>query len=342
VIDLFSDTATRPTEEMRRAMAQAQVGDEQRGLDPTVNELQGEVATLLGKEAALFLPTGTMCNAISFQVHCRPGDQILLHPTSHPIVAEGGGPAALSGALLTPLDGPRGMFSAARVEAAINPPSRYSPRSRVVAVEQTTNLGGGACWPLAQLEDVRRAAKDAGLLLHMDGARLMNAVVATGAPAAEFARDFDSVWIDFSKGLGAPMGAALAGSHDFIAEAWRHKQRMGGAMRQAGIVAAGALYGLRHHVDRLAEDHANARLLAEGLADVPGLSLDAGAVETNIVLFDVAGTGMSAETFASRLHDEHGVVVSTMGRTLARAVTHLDVSESDVRTALDAIRKICS
>lgn len=340
MIDLFSDTTTRPTDAMRRAMAEADVGDEQRGEDPTTTALQDEVAGLLGKEAALFLPSGTMCNAISFLVHCRPGDEILLHPTSHPIVAEGGGPAALSGAVLTPLPGPRGMFTAAQVEETVRAPSRYSPRTRAVSVEQTTNMGGGACWPLATIEEVCAAAARHGLVAHLDGARLMNAVVATGVPAASYAGGFDSVWVDFSKGLGAPVGAVLAGPAAFIAEAWRHKQRMGGSMRQSGVIAAAALYALRNHVDRLAEDHANARLLGEGLADLPGVSLDLEGVETNIVLFDVSGTGMDADTFAGRMRDDHGVDLSTMGRSLVRAVTHLDVSRSDVEAALAGVRKL--
>lgn len=342
MIDLFSDTTTRPGEGMRRVMAAAEVGDEQRAEDPTTRRLQEEVAELLGKEAAVFLPSGTMCNAISFLVHCRPGDEILLHPTSHPIVAEGGGPAALSGAVLTPLDGPRGMFTAAQVEAAVRPPGRYSPRTRAVSVEQTTNMGGGACWTKEAIEQICSAAADHALVAHLDGARLMNAVVATGTSASDFARGFDSCWIDFSKGLGAPVGAALAGSVDFIAEAWRHKQRMGGSMRQSGVIAAAALYALEHNVERLAEDHANARVLAEGLAELPGITLDVNAVETNIVIFDVAGTRMDAATFADRMAREHGVVLSVVGPALVRAVTHLDVSRSETEKALDAVRALVS
>ncbi|HVM35963.1 MAG TPA: GntG family PLP-dependent aldolase [Actinomycetota bacterium] len=340
MIDLFSDTATKPTPAMRAAMAAAEVGDEQRGEDPTVNALQDEVAALLGKERAVFLPSGTMCNAISFLVHCRPGDEILLHPTAHPIVAEGGGPAALAGAVLTPLPGPRGTFTAEQVDAAVRPASRYSPRTRAVSVEQTTNMGGGACWPLESVSAVCAAAARNDLVAHMDGARLMNAVVATGVKAADFARGFDSVWIDFSKGLGAPVGAALAGSDGFITEAWRHKQRMGGAMRQAGVIAAAALHALRHHVERLADDHINARVLAEGVADLPGVSIDLDSVQTNIVFFDIGGTSFDADSFAARMKDEHGLVFSTVGRDLVRAVTHLDVSRADVEHALAGVRAV--
>ncbi|MGH7684421.1 MAG: threonine aldolase family protein, partial [Vulcanimicrobiaceae bacterium] len=254
VIDLFSDTATKPSAAMRRAIAEAEVGDEQRREDPTVNRLQAAVAELLGKEAALFLPSGTMCNLISFAVATRPGDEIILHRDAHPIIAEGGGTPAVSGALFYPLDGPRGMFSVEQVAAAVRGPSRYAPRSRVVSIEQTTNLGGGAVWPLALVSEICELAHRCDLWAHCDGARLLNAVVSSGEPASAFGRNFDSIWIDFSKGLGAPVGAVLAGSRQFIEEAWRFKQRFGGSMRQAGIIAAACLYALEHNVQRLAED----------------------------------------------------------------------------------------
>ena len=251
---------------MRRAIAEAEVGDEQLREDPTVNRLQDAVAALVGKEAALFLPSGTMCNQIAFAVHCRPGDEILLHETAHPMLYEAGGAAATVGAIFRPLPGPRGMFTADQVRAALRPRVHYMPRSRVVSIEQTANIAGGVCWPLGQIEAVCAAARDAGLACHMDGARFLNAVVASGTPASTFAAPFDSIWIDLTKGLGAPVGAILAGSSPFIEEAWVYKQRYGGAMRQAGILAAAGLYALEHHVDRLAEDHDRARRLARGLA----------------------------------------------------------------------------
>ena len=256
-VNLYSDTQTRPTPEMRRAMAEAEVGDEQHFGDPTVNALCERVAELLGFEAAVFLPSGTMCNAIGFRLHIRAGgDEVYLHRISHPIKAEAGGPAAISGAVLCPLEGERGMFDAATLAAAMRAPDdRYQPRSRLVSVEQTTNLAGGHVWPLAQLREVVEVAKANGLRLHMDGARLMNAVVASGIPTTEWTEGFDTAWIDFSKGLGAPMGGVLAASQELIDEAWRYKQMIGGALRQAGIVAAGALYALDHHVERLAMDH---------------------------------------------------------------------------------------
>ena len=270
MINLYSDTQTQPTEAMRRAIASAEVADEQRLADPTTNRLQERVAELLGHEAALFLPSGTMCNQISFRLHARPGgDELILDRTAHPIIAEAGGPAQNSQLMIHALDGDGGIFTAQQVEAAIRDPSnRYLPRSRVVSVEQTTNMGGGRVWSLAQVQSVLEAARLRGLRAHMDGARLMNAVVASGRAPREFAGGFDTAWLDFTKGLGAPVGAVLAGSRELIDEAWRWKQQWGGAFRQSGIVAAGCLYALDHNIDRLAEDHENARALAEGLLEL--------------------------------------------------------------------------
>jgi threonine aldolase len=335
-VNLFSDTQTRPTEGMRRAIAAAEVGDEQRGLDPTVNALQERVAELLGHQAGLFLPSGTMCNEIALRLHVRPGgDEVLLDRTSHPIVAEAGGPAAVSGAVLHPLDGDGGIFTAAQLEEAISAPGdRYAPRSRLVSVEQTTNMGGGRVWPLPTIREVLEVAERHDLRRHLDGARLLNAVVASGVPAADFARGFDTAWLDFTKGLGAPVGAVLVGSADLIEEAWRYKQMWGGAMRQAGIVAAAGLYALDHHVERLAEDHANARVLADGLASVPGVELDADRVETNIVIFEVD----DAFALVGALHDA-GIEVTPLGPTRVRMVTHLDVDRAGCERAVSVIRE---
>ena len=338
VVDLYSDTVTKPTAAMRRAMAEAEVGDEQQYEDPTVNRLQERVAELLGKEAALFLPSGTMCNQVAFAVHCRAGDEILLHETAHPLLYEAGGAAALIGAVFRPLTGARGMFTAAQVRQAVRPPVHYMPRSRVVSIEQTANIVGGACWPIGEVEAVCAAAREFGLACHIDGARLMNAVVSSGTPARRFAAPVDSLWIDLTKGLGAPVGAVLAGSRGFIEEAWVFKQRFGGAMRQAGIIAAAGLYALDHHVDRLAEDHERARELARGLAELPGVAVDADRVDTNIVIFDVRGTGLNADEFAARALASHGVRFSSVGPTTVRAVTHLDVPEGGIQRALDAAR----
>ena len=337
-VDLFSDTVTRPTPAMRRAMADAEVGDEQNREDPTVNRLQAKVAELLGKEAALFLPSGTMCNQVAFAVHCRAGDEILLHETAHPLLYEAGGPAAMIGAVMRTLPGARGLYTAEQVRQAVRPAVHYMPRTRALSVEQTANIAGGVCWPLAQIEEVCTAGHAAGLACHMDGARLMNAAVASGTPARAFATPFDSVWLDLTKGLGAPVGAVLAGSRDFIEAAWVFKQRFGGAMRQAGIIAAAGIYALEHHVDRLAEDHERARRLARGLAELPGIAVDADRVDTNIVIFDLRGTGLTAEEFGRRTLERSGVRFTVIGPTLARAVFHLDVPADGVERALSAAR----
>jgi threonine aldolase len=334
-VNLYSDTQTRPTEGMRRAIAEAEVGDEQRFADPTVTALQERVADLLGQEAGLFLPSGTMCNAISFRIHVGPGgDEILLDRTSHPINAEAGGPAAISSAMLQALDGDGGRFTAAQLQEAIRPPDRYLPRSRLVSVEQTTNLAGGRIWPQQQIRDVLDVARAHGMRAHLDGARLLNAVVATGVSAADYASRFDTAWIDFTKGLGAPVGACLAASRELIEEAWRYKQMWGGAFRQSGIVAAAGLYALDHHVERLADDHANARFLAEGLAELPGVELDPAAVESNIVILTVPDPGGFVDALARA-----GVQVSRVGPTLIRMVTHLDVDRAGCERALAAARQ---
>ncbi len=338
LVNLFSDTQTKPVDGMRAAMAAADVGDEQRGEDPTVTALCERVAELLGMESAVFLPSGTMCNEIALRCHVRPGgDAVHLHPSSHPITHEAGGPAALSGAVLSPVAGEDGMFTAAALQAALfRAGDRYQPRSRLVSVEQPTNLAGGRVWPLDQLRGVLDVAARHGLRAHLDGARLMNAVVSAGVPAAVWTRGFDTAWIDFTKGLGAPVGAVLAGSAELIGEAWRYKQMMGGALRQAGIIAAGCLWSLDHHVERLADDHANARTLAGGLAGLPGVTLDPSTVQTNIVVFGVD----DAAALCSRLEAGHGVLMGALGPGTVRAVTHLDVDAAGVRHAVDAISQL--
>jgi threonine aldolase len=332
-INLYSDTQTRPTAGMRAAIAAAEVGDEQRGQDPTTRALEERVAGLLGHEAAVFLPSGTMCNEIALLLHIRPGgDELIVDRTAHPVNSEAGGPAALAGAMVRTLDGAGGIFTAAQLEAALRTPgNRYMPRSRLAWVEQTTNHGGGRVWPLQAIEEVLATATRHGLRTHLDGARLLNAVVASGVPASEYAGGFDTAWIDFTKGLGAPVGAVLAGSEELITEAWRHKQMLGGALRQSGIVAAGCLYALDHHVERLAEDHAHARLLAEGLAGLPGVAIDAATVETNIVIFEVS----DAPALVAQVADD--VELQALDARRVRAVTHLDVGRADIDRALSAI-----
>jgi threonine aldolase len=332
-IDLSSDTQTRPSPEMRQAMASAEVGDEQRGLDPTTGELERRVAELLGHEAAVLLPSGTMCNEIALRLHLGPaGDELICDATAHPVNFEAGGPAALAGAMVRTLNGEGGVFTGEQLRGAIRRSGdRYAPRSRLVSVEQTTNLGGGRVWPLQAIEDVLAVAREEGLRAHLDGARLMNAVVASGIEPSLFAGGFDTAWLDFSKGLGAPVGAVLAGSAELIEQAWRWKQMMGGAMRQSGILAAGCLYALEHNVERLAVDHDNARLLADGLSGLQGVEIDPAAVQTNIVVFAVADAPALVDSLANEVD-----LMALDGRRV-RAVTHLDVSRGQVEEAVARI-----
>lgn len=339
MIDLSSDTATRPTPEMRRCMAEAPVGDEQRREDPTVNELQRFVAELTGKEAALFLPSGTMCNAIAFIVHCQRGDAVIIDRTAHPVISEAGGPAVLAGALLRTVAGERGVFTADQARAEITPGGAHTSRTAMISVENTTNRGGGKVWPVEHLAELRALADEHGMVLHMDGARLMNAVVAGDVPAHVFAGYTDSVWIDLSKGLGAPVGGVLAGTSEFVEEARLWKHRLGGAMRQAGIIAAAGLYAFRHHVDRLAEDHANARLLEAGINAIPGLRQINGPVETNILFFDVTDTGKTAVAVERALEQRGVRMAPYLTGTTIRAVTHLDVTRADCEQAIAALHE---
>jgi threonine aldolase len=333
-VNLYSDTQTRPGEGMRAAIAVAEVGDEQRGADPTTSELERVVAELLGHESAVLLPSGTMCNEIALRLHVRPGgDEVILDRTAHPAVAEAGGPAQFAGAMLRLLDGDGGIFDAAALESAVRPRGdRYAPRSRAVSVEQTTNLGGGRVWPLQRIREVLEVARRHELRAHLDGARLMNAVVAAGVPASDYASGFDTAWIDFTKGLGAPVGAVLCGSAELIEEAWRFKQMLGGAMRQSGVLAAACLYALEHNIERLEEDHEHARVLAEGLAELPGVSIDVNDVETNIVIFGAGDARGLVERLAGR------VELFALDATHVRAVTHHDVRRADINTALGQIQ----
>jgi threonine aldolase len=335
-INLLSDTQTRPTPAMREAIARAEVGDEQIGDDPTVNGLCQRVADLLGKQAAVFMPSGTMCNVAATLVHCRPGDEILAHETAHLIAREGGAHAALGGFQITPLSGADGQFSPHTFGKALHPRSRYQPPQTVVSVEQTANIGGGTIWKKAALDEVVLIAKANGLATHMDGARLLNACVASGISAKDMAAGWDSAWIDFSKGLGAPVGAVIAGSRDFIDEVWRWKQRLGGSMRQAGICAAACSYALDHHVDRLAEDHANARALARGLSQINGMEVQ--EPETNLVFFKPDDAGVSGDEMVARLR-QRGVLLAMMDGRI-RACTHLDVSAGMIEETVELVREI--
>ncbi|MEM6663705.1 MAG: threonine aldolase family protein [Pseudomonadota bacterium] len=336
LINFYSDTQTQPMRAMLETALTAPVGDEQRGDDPTTNALCERVADLLGQEAAVFLPSGTMCNEIALAVHTAPGDEVICERLSHIVTAEGGGPAAISGLMINMIDGDRGRFTAEQLAAHVRFPSRYEPRSRVVSVENTANYGGGAVWDLAALQGVISAGREAGLAVHMDGARLMNAAVQSGHAAADFAGGCDSVWIDFTKGLGAPVGAVLAGSQAFIDEAWRYKQRFGGAMRQSGVVAAMCNYALDHNVDRLAEDHDLATGIAAELEGMSGIA-HVIAPETNIVIFDLAEDAMAANEVIEAMA-EHNIRFGALGPRRMRIVTHLDVDEAAAKTLCGALR----
>jgi threonine aldolase len=334
-INLFSDTQTRPTEAMRRAMAEAEVGDEQRRADPTVNRLQDRMAELLGKERAIFFPTGTMCNLVAVGAHTRPGDSIVLEHSGHVLRSETSGAAAVNGCVIETIQGKRGFFTPDQLARVLTPGNQYVPPTRLVCLEQTHNFAGGTVWPLEQYEAVAALAHQQGVAVHTDGARLMNAVVASGVDAAAWAAPVDTIWVDFTKGLGAPTGAVLAGPADVMEHAWLLKHRFGGAMRQAGIVAAGCLHALDHHVDRLADDHANASRLADGLTE---LGLEVTVPETNLVYVDPRGAGMDAASFAAAMADR-GVEISTLGDR-NRLCTHLDVTEGDVDDALSAAAQV--
>ena len=339
MIDIRSDTITRPTPAMRQAIAEAEVGDAVHRDDPTVNRLEARTAEILGKEAAIYMPSGTMTNQVAIRTHTEPGDEILIAHTAHSYLYEAGAPAALSGVTCRTLPVTRGMFTAADVRAVLRPADVHFPRTRLVTIEQTSNLGGGAIWTLEQIAEVVAVAREAKLRTHLDGARLWNASVATGIGENEYAGYFDSVSVCFSKGLGAPVGSALAGDQAFIDRARRFCKQFGGGMRQAGIIAAGALYALENHRDRLADDHDHAKLFAGAIADLPGIELDSSTIETNIVYFNV--TSMSAQEFACNLYDR-GVHVLDLGPHLCRAVPHLNVSRDEVIEATRIIGEVIS
>ena len=331
-IDLRSDTITQPTPAMREAMARAEVGDDVFGDDPTVTRLEKQVAALLGMEAALFAPSGTMTNQLALRAHTEPGDEILLDANAHIYYYEAGGPAAISGIMCRCLPGVRGIFTATDVEAALRPPDQHFPPTKLVCVENTHNRGGGAVWPIQRIQEVAAVSRRHGLRLHLDGARLWNASIATGIPERAYASHFDSVSVCFSKGLGAPIGSALCGTAAFIQRARRFRKMLGGGMRQAGIIAAAALHALDHHRQRLAEDHANALTLAKGLSQLPGLTVDLANVQTNIVLIHTPDT--PAAPLAQKL-DAAGVRVLPVGPNTLRAVTNLMVSVEEIPQAVE-------
>jgi threonine aldolase len=341
-IDLRSDTVTRPTPAMLEAMMRAPLGDDVLGDDPTVRALEERFADLLGKQAAVFVPSGTMANQIAIKAHTQPGDEIYAHEGAHIIHYEGGAPAALSGCMVKALPGPSGQFSPGDFVGALRPDNDHFARSRLVCVENTSNRGGGAFWPLEQLRGVAHAARAHCLLSHMDGARLWNAHVASGVSMRDLAEGFSTVSCCFSKGLGAPVGSALAGPTQIINRCRRARKLFGGGMRQSGLLAAAATHAMDHHVERLREDHANAALLGGAIAATPGLRLNAQhdgvGVQTNIVLFDVTRDGFNAADFAAALR-ERGVWLFDTGPRTLRAVTHLDVSREQVLRAAEIIAR---
>jgi threonine aldolase len=334
MIDLRSDTATKPTPEMRSAMARAEVGDEQLREDPTVNELQRRAAELLGQEEALFLPTATMANQIALNILGEPGGVVIAEERTHALIFEAGGPAVHSGLVMRGLPGSAGRITPEQLRNVAGAADWAQPSS-VVVLENTHRSAGGRVWPLRELQATVAAARELGLAVHLDGARLLNASAASGVPAAVYGGLADTVQICFSKCLGCPLGAVLAGSVETMEKAWRGKFLFGGAMRQAGIVAAAALYALDHHLERLAEDHARARRLAEGVA-AGGLPVDVGAVETNFVGIELAPLGLTVPE-AKELLAREGVLVSLMRPGVLRMATYLGISDEDVETAIEAI-----
>ena len=336
MIDLRSDTVTKPTEAMRRAMANAPVGDDVFGEDPTVTALEQKTAALLGKEAAVYMPSGSMTNQVAVRTHTEPGDEIILEANAHVYYFEAGAPAALSGVMCRLIEGTRGVYTANALRGVLHPTNVHFPVTKLVCIENTHNLGGGTIWPMGQMTEVVKVAREAGLKLHLDGARLWNASVATGIPERDYAALVDSVSVCFSKGLGAPVGSVLAGSQAFIQRARRFRKQFGGGMRQAGIIAAAALYALEHHHDRLADDHANAKLFAEGIAELPGIDIDPATVETNMVFFRV--TSMPAQELSDKMK-QAGILALPRGDRI-RAVFHLEITREDAQAAIKAMRAI--
>ncbi len=340
-IDLRSDTVTKPTAAMRKAIFEAEVGDDVFSEDPTVNALQEKVARLLGKEKAIFVPSGTMGNQLAIKSHTQPGDEVIIEASSHPYNFEGGASAALSGVQFNCLKGIRGVIDASQVEEAIRPEDHHFAVSRLICLENTHNRGGGTIFPIAKIAEISKLAKSRGLLIHLDGARLWNASVASGIKPHEYAQYADSVSVCLSKGLGAPVGSLVTGSAAFIDRVHRFRKMFGGGMRQAGLLAAAGIYALDHHMERLKEDHAHAKHLAHGLRVLKGVELNPDHVETNIVIFDVTRAGKTAPQVAEAMKKQ-GVLIHPFGKMQVRLVTHLDVSSEEIEKALEAFRRALS
>jgi len=339
-IDLRSDTVTVPTTEMLRAMMAAEVGDDVYGEDPCVNRLEATVARLLGKEAALFVPSGTMANLVSIKTHTQPGDELICDALSHCYLYEAGGYAAIAGLSVRLLTTERGIVQPQQIAEAVRDSDVHFPRSRLVVIENTHNRGGGAAYPVETVEAIGRTCQQHGLRLHMDGARLFNACAATGARPADYCRHVDSVAVCLSKGLGCPVGSLVVGSADFIARARRVRKMLGGGMRQVGYLAAAGLYALEHHVARLSEDHAHARLLADAVRQNPALRLKFDPPETNMVYFDVLPP-LEPDAFHAALKAD-GILIDKTGGGTFRAVTHIGITRADVERVGSALRDVSS
>lgn len=340
-IDLRSDTVTKPTPAMREAMAQAEVGDDVYGEDPTVNRLEAMAAEMLGKEAAVFVPSGVMGNQLALRLHTRPGDEVIVDSTSHLIRYEGGSASSLSGVQLVCVPGNRGRLSPESVEAAIRPKGLHNPPTTLVCLEQTHNVGGGSIYSLKVIHQIAEVARTHGLSLHLDGARLFNAVISTGVAAADYARPFDTVSFCLSKGLGAPVGSMVVSDAARVQTLRRLRKVFGGGMRQVGILAAAGVYALEHHIARLAEDHVNAHYLATLLEDIPGVVVDVKTVETNMVMFQVPHSSKTTDTLLADCR-EAGVLLNAMGDRAFRVVTHLDVNHEDMVAAGRIFRQVFS
>jgi threonine aldolase len=339
IIDLRSDTVTKPSAEMRRVMAEAEVGDDVFGDDPIMNKLQEKVADMLVKEAALFTPSGTMANTIAILAHTQPGDEVIVERESHTFNYEVAGAAVMGGVQLNTILGDRGILERDQIAREIREPNVHIPQTKLICLENTHNRGGGTIYPLKKIQTIHQLAKENNLKMHLDGARLFNACVATGISAKEYAQYFDSLMFCFSKGLGAPVGSILAGSKAFIQRAHRVRKMLGGGMRQVGILAAAALYVLENNVERLTEDHEHAKMLAKELAKITGFHVNPEHVETNIVVFDVSESGFSVVEVLGKLKAK-GILMVPFGHTLARAVTHLDVSREDIETTIQVVHEL--
>lgn len=339
MVDLRSDTLTQPSAEMREAICNAQVGDDVFGEDPSINRLQEMMAGITGKEAALFVASGTMGNQICIKTHTQPGNEIIVEKNSHLFNYECGAPGLLSHVQVLPINGQRGSFTVEQVKASIRPQNVHHPQTALICIENTHNRSGGTIFPFPEIEKISGFAKENKIKLHLDGARLWNASVATGIPINKYCDLVDSASLCFSKGLGAPIGSIIVGSHEFIERARYYRKAFGGGMRQAGILAAAAIYAIENHIQRLAEDHKRARVLGDFISTLPGIDFDSESLQTNIVIFDVKDSGLSGEEVVDRLA-EKGVKMLTFAGTKMRAVIHLHISDQDIHNTITALKEV--